>query len=162
MLEEDIIWRFFIEICLGLHDLHRMCILHRDLKASNIFLRREPNCQLLLPRIKIGDLGLASDLSRVSKISQFAGTPLCMSPEQFQGKKYTYKSDIWGLGVLLFRMCTLKYPFNGDTKEELSENIINGNFKQIKNYSIGLVSTVKKLLVTDPEKRPNIQQIFEM
>jgi serine/threonine protein kinase len=59
-------------------------------------------------------------------------------------------------------MCTLKYPFNGDTKEELSENIINGNFKQITNYSIGLISILNKLLVTDPEKRPNMHQIFEM
>lgn len=51
-LEESKIWKFFIEMCLGLHYLHSFHILHRDIKTINMFLGKDD-------KIKIGDLGVA-------------------------------------------------------------------------------------------------------
>jgi NIMA (never in mitosis gene a)-related kinase len=51
-LTEERIWRFFIEICLGIQYLHANRILHRDIKTDNIFLTKNDS-------IRIGDLGLA-------------------------------------------------------------------------------------------------------
>jgi NIMA (never in mitosis gene a)-related kinase len=52
LLSENIIWKFFIQICLGIHNLHSKNVLHRDLKTLNIFLMKDNS-------IRIGDLGLA-------------------------------------------------------------------------------------------------------
>lgn len=56
MLAEQSIWKFFIEMCLGLQYLHAKKILHRDIKTINMFLTREN-------KIKIGDLGVAKLLN---------------------------------------------------------------------------------------------------
>lgn len=55
-LIEDTIWKFFIEICLGMQFLHTNKILHRDIKTINMFLTKEN-------KIKIGDLGVAKLLN---------------------------------------------------------------------------------------------------
>lgn len=56
MLAESKIWRFFIEICLGIQYLHAKKILHRDIKTINMFLSQKD-------QIKIGDLGVAKMLN---------------------------------------------------------------------------------------------------
>ena len=55
-LKEDKIWRFFIEITIGLEYIHKNKILHRDIKALNIFMNKSEE-------IKIGDLGVAKMLT---------------------------------------------------------------------------------------------------
>lgn len=79
-LKEDIIWKMAIQMMIGLRDLHSQKILHRDIKAMNIFLDGENN-------VRIGDLGVA----RVLK-SDFAhtivGTPYYLSPEMCEEKPY--------------------------------------------------------------------------
>ena len=54
-IQENTIWKYFIQICLGVYYLHNKDILHRDLKTLNIFLCRDGN-------VKIGDLGVAKRL----------------------------------------------------------------------------------------------------
>ena len=54
-LDEDKIWKFFIEMSLGLHYLHSFRILHRDIKTINMFLGKDD-------KIKIGDLGVAKQM----------------------------------------------------------------------------------------------------
>ena len=63
LLEENMIWRLFIEICLGLYRLHEFRILHRDIKSMNIFLGKDN-------KIKIGDLGLAKELNKTTSMAQ--------------------------------------------------------------------------------------------
>jgi NIMA (never in mitosis gene a)-related kinase 2 len=95
-LDEDIIWRIFSQIVLALKDCHRRVengerkpILHRDLKPANIMLDQDEN-------LKIGDFGLAKELSGESKLARTnVGTPFYMSPELVNGNKYDERSDIW-------------------------------------------------------------------
>ena len=56
-MAEDQIWRFFIEMCLGLRYLHDKKILHRDIKTINMFLGKDN-------KIKVGDLGVAKLLNQ--------------------------------------------------------------------------------------------------
>ena len=79
LLEEDKIWKFFIQICLGLSSLHKKNILHRDLKTLNIFLTKEGN-------VKIGDLGVAKILNAESFANTLVGTPYYLSPEMCEEK----------------------------------------------------------------------------
>ena len=55
-LDEDRIWKFFIEMCLGLRYLHAKKILHRDIKTCNMFLAKDN-------KVKVGDLGVAKLLN---------------------------------------------------------------------------------------------------
>ena len=107
-LPEQIIWRFFLEMCLGLQYLHSNKILHRDVKTINMFLTKEN-------KIKIGDLGVAKLLNQTANFAHtVVGTPYYLSPELCEEKPYNHKSDIWSLGCVLYELCTLKHPFESN------------------------------------------------
>ena len=104
-LTENTVWKFFIQIAIGVFHLHSKNILHRDLKTMNIFLTKDN-------KVKIGDLGLAKCLEASEDLATSkVGTPYYLSPEVCEDKPYNRKSDIWSLGCILYEICALKYPF---------------------------------------------------
>ena len=63
--------------------------------------------------IKLGDFGIARVLSHTKSAAKtVVGTPYYLSPEIIMQEGYSFKSDIWSLGVLLYEMCSLCPPFN--------------------------------------------------
>jgi len=106
-MDEALILNWFTQICLAIKHCHDRKILHRDLKAQNIFLTENDI-------VKLGDFGIAKVLKNtVEHAVTIVGTPYYLSPEIIQNTPYSFKSDIWSLGVLLYEMCALKPPFNG-------------------------------------------------
>lgn len=74
--------------------------------------------------LKIGDFGFSKQLSNLEEeMYTYCGTPLNMAPEIMGGRPYTYKADIWSIGVLIFLMITGSYPFVANTKAKLVEKI---------------------------------------
>ena len=67
LIDEEIIWKFFIQICLGIQYLHTRKILHRDMKTANLFLSKDG-------KLKIGDLGVAKEL-KTDNTETVVGTP---------------------------------------------------------------------------------------
>jgi NIMA (never in mitosis gene a)-related kinase len=66
--------------------------------------------------IKLGDFGIARVLSDTkSKAKTVVGTPYYLAPEIIQNQPYSFKADIWSLGVLLFEMSALHPPFNAQS-----------------------------------------------
>lgn len=64
---------------------------------------------------------------------------------------------MWSLGVLLYEMCALKPPFNGNNIHMLAMQIVRGQFSALPTvYSYELRALVNKLITLDPKKRPNI------
>ena len=79
-LPEETVWRFAIQIMLGLRDLHREKILHRDIKTMNVFLTTNK-------QVRIGDLGVARTLTG-DFANTVVGTPYYLSPEMCEEKPY--------------------------------------------------------------------------
>jgi len=64
--------------------------------------------------IKLGDFGIAKVFnSTKSRAQTMIGTPYYFSPEMCKGETYSFKTDIWSLGVLLYEIAVLEYPFKG-------------------------------------------------
>lgn len=78
--------------------------------------------------IKLIDFGIACKWQGKYEDSVQAGTLRYSPPEFVSGKDYSTdpRIDSWAVGVLLYKMVFGKYPFNGDKREELREEIING------------------------------------
>jgi len=108
------------EITEALAHAHEQGFVHRDIKPQNILLDHNDHPH-------IADFGLAirhRDLSHVDP--HIAGTTQYMSPEQIRGENHRLdcRTDIWAIGVTLYRMLTGRLPFTGSTNEEILQKIL--------------------------------------
>ncbi|KAM6458855.1 serine/threonine-protein kinase Nek3 isoform 3-T4 [Liasis olivaceus] len=104
LFPEDMILKWFAQMCLGVKYIHEKRILHRDIKSKNIFLTQNG-------KIKLGDFGSAVLLnSPMAYACSYVGTPYYVPPEIWENMPYNNKSDIWSLGCVLYELCTLKHP----------------------------------------------------
>ncbi len=102
---EDIISNWTNELINAVHYLHNNDILkciHRDIKPGNVFLTEADH-------IKLGDMGVSRtiDDNSTSLVSTYAGTFKYMSPEIKKKFKYTFNTDCWSIGCILFELLTL-------------------------------------------------------
>jgi eukaryotic-like serine/threonine-protein kinase len=148
------------QLCQALEAAHRVSVLHRDLKCSNIMLAGEGE----QVRAVITDFGIARGISKIEGSSAtgdgqglVVGTPAYMSPEQLQGKSLTLSSDIYSLGVVLYEMTTGVRPFHNDSQWIEAVNRLTDNPIEPVKISPGLGEnwnkTILKCLERDPEKR---------
>ena len=155
LFSESEILHDFIQIAIAIKYIHDRKILHRDLKAQNVFLMKDGT-------VKLGDFGIARVLENTFQLCKTQiGTPYYLSPEMCEGKNYNSKTDIWSLGCILYELCTLKHPFNAANVNGLLMVIIRGKYQPISSYySQNLKSLVQQMLTKDPAKRPSIDQIL--
>ena len=153
--EEKKIWDLAIRLIQGLKSLHDKNIMHRDLKSENIFLfKKNSQC-------KIGDMNVSKVLKEKLLRTQ-TGTPYYASPEVWMNKPYSFKSDLWSIGCVIFEMCELKPPFNGNDMDDLFVNICLNKVQRInERYSEDLWFMIKKLLEVNVDKRFNCDQFLE-
>ena len=106
--------------------MHKKSLVHFDLKLLNVFVCSNTD----YPKIKIGDLGLTSQLEGNAKFDKCCGTLAFMSPEMVQKLPTDSKSDIWSLGIILYSMIGTKHPFTPvDSKKDLQRKICASNVK---------------------------------
>jgi serine/threonine-protein kinase len=102
-----------LQIAEGLEAIHRLGIVHRDLKTSNVMLDATGRVRLL-------DFGIAkvvgADVTRgATDTGNIVGTPEYMSPEQARAEKVDTRSDLYSLGVVTYELFSGRPPFRGDT-----------------------------------------------
>ena len=154
IFEEKTIWSIFIQMVKGLNELHNKKIIHRDLKSANIFLMKNGIC-------KLGDLNVAKVVENGLLRTQ-TGTPYFASPEIWEDKPYSFKSDIWSIGCILYQMAALNMPFQGKNIKEVYYNLKKINIPDLPDiYSDELMIMIKKLLKLDPEMRPSTKEILD-
>lgn len=103
--------RIAADIAGALHFAHGKGVLHRDIKPANVLLSDDR-------QVKVADFGLAYLLDTdkgYTKTGILVGSPHYMSPEQCQGLKLDRRSDLYSLGVVLFKMLTGRLPFQSDS-----------------------------------------------
>lgn len=154
-LAEQQVLHMFVQISLAMKHVHDRKILHRDLKAQNVFLTSSGI-------VKLGDFGVSRVLKNTGELaSTQIGTPYYMSPEIMEGKKYNSKTDIWSLGCILYELTCLRLPFDGKSMKNLCHNIINSNpVSPPTSYSSELRALIQETLAKNPKMRPSINTIL--
>jgi serine/threonine protein kinase len=147
-------WREAVEcamqICAALEHAHQIGVIHRDLKPANLFLAADG-------RVKVGDFGLARDLSktRLTLDGQTVGTCRYMPPEQIAGEaELTGATDLYALGCILYEMLVGQTPFDGHTIVEIFEAHLNDAPQPPAELVRGLPPELSELVVRLLEKSP--------
>ena len=149
---------YMFQIIQGLKYMHYRRIIHRDLKPENIFLDDKSD-------LKIGDFGYAVKLSsKDEKRKSILGTIFYCAPEVIDRKNYdgySFKADIWSLGVIMYNLLTGILPFF-DINDNIYSKIIDGSFSFPDDIEIGKAAKdlIKQILEVNPKKRPDLNQIL--
>lgn len=152
-IDEDVIWRYLIQSLKALANLHEKNICHRDLKVANTFLAEDGS-------VKIGDMNVSKRLQHGQLKTQI-GTPYYMSPEIWNNRAYDGASDVWSLGCMMYELCALKPPFQGNSFPELKRNVIAGRYNAIPSkYSDGLGRVIGQMLRVNARERPTAEKLL--
>jgi NIMA (never in mitosis gene a)-related kinase len=155
------------QLCEGVAFLHKNNIVHRDLKSTNIFLRKDKT-------IKIGDFGSSKDMAMSRDMMQtHVGTPLYMPPEVILRRPYSHKADIWSLGCLLYLILSRAHPFQSSDLLSLYFSVLHEKPKPLVGDGVVVVGSnttaapqclcavVMSMLQRDARARPDIREVLK-
>lgn len=145
------------EMVEGLAVAHAKGLIHRDIKPANVWLEENGDeC------VKLLDFGLARSFTESSELTDsglILGTPAYMSPEQANGQPINDRTDLFSLGVVLYRMTTGSLPFPGRTTLEILNSLATitpmAPLKARENIPESLSALIQHLLAKDPSSRPD-------
>ncbi|HVI08378.1 MAG TPA: protein kinase [Candidatus Binatia bacterium] len=141
------------QIAAALEAAHQRGIIHRDLKPGNIMLTKSG--------IKVLDFGLAtraafSEVTNgpntptieepLTKAGAFLGTLQYMSPEQLEGREADARSDIFGLGLVIYEMLTGKTAFSGGSQASVVASIMTAEPTPIKDLNLDVPAPLQRLI----------------
>lgn len=180
-INEKYVKQYSAEILLALEYLHTNDIIHRDLKPENIMIDSKGH-------IKLTDFGLSEcnikkkiqnskrinkkdNDNSLTKLNKIFGTENYLAPELINGEKHGNEVDLWAFGVIIYELLVGDPPFEGKTKDELFDNIINCSINWPKigdpsNFDDFYISKeayelISGLLNIDKDKRFKFFQIKE-
>ena len=140
--------------------IHDNGIIHRDIKPENILFKNEKN--LFIKLIDYGSCEIFTELKQRS--NRRIGTPSYVSPEIINGDNYSYECDIWALGVLMYFILSGKMPFDGVSANDIFNSIKYDKLSFDDNIwsdiSVDAKNLIKCLLIKNPNKRININQVL--
>ncbi len=151
---------YVLQVCEPLAEAHALGIVHRDIKPENLFLwSGGPNQDT----VKVLDFGLAKQLGSskalgVTGPQDSLGSPCYMSPEQITTPQLVdSRTDVWSLGVVLYRLLTNSLPFDGASLVETLSHILNATPRPLAEVVPGLdaelEAIVRRCLERAPEAR---------
>jgi Protein kinase domain len=148
---------YVLQVCEPLAEAHALGIVHRDIKPENLFLWSGGPARDI---VKVLDFGLAKQLGRgkalgVTGPQDSLGSPVYMSPEQITTPHLVdSRSDIWSLGVVMYRLLTNALPFGGDSLVEVLSHILNAAPRPLSEIVPGLDVELNTIVTRCLEKDP--------
>ena len=141
-----------VDLARALRAAHARGIIHRDIKPDNVLLGPEG-------RPKLSDFGIAKVLSEagMTTTGHLVGSPSYMSPEQADGQKVDHRTDIFSLGVVLYRLVTGNLPFKGGTPLETIRRVAVTEYpdpmEACPKASPAVARIIRRCLERDPDAR---------
>jgi non-specific serine/threonine protein kinase len=146
---EDELTHTAVTLARAVHAVHAAGLVHGDIKPANVM--RDDTGRLVLM-----DFGAGRDHHERSGVA--VGTPIVTSPEVLAGQAISVASDLYALGVLLFRIAAGRYPITARTHRELRERATSGDMSSVAEYrsdlSLDVTRAIDRLLSPDPARRP--------
>lgn len=131
----------------GLAAAHAAGILHRDLKPENVFLANDGS-------VKLGDFGLAREISSHTQTGSIVGTVAYLSPELVQRGQADARSDIYSLGVMLFEMLTGKQPYEGEQAVQVAYQHANSNIPKPSSINSSVSELLDEIVLWTTTRNP--------
>ncbi len=140
-------------VCNALSAAHDKGVVHRDIKASNVFLSERDGER----RVVLLDFGLAKILEgdelAMTRSRMALGTPATMSPEQLRGAQVTQRTDVYGLGSMAFHMITGNLPFAGSSRTQMQYMHLHGERPRpsaLANVSRAVDDVIVRAMACEP------------
>jgi serine/threonine protein kinase len=163
----EFIYGWFVQLARATEYLHEHRVVHRDIKASNIFFYG--------PKlIKLGDLGLACRLDNQEDMdpAEFCGTPQYMCPDRLHERPYDARTDLWALGCLFYELSSLRRAFDMPANARTPRAALLALRKKVmlpegpppmpKVYPKEWKDLIRGLLSRDASDRPTLRDVFRM
>ncbi len=141
-----------IEAARGLEYAHRQGVVHRDVKPMNLLIFPETGS------VKIADFGLAVDAAatRLTTAGKILGTLVYMAPEQILGKPDAIgpATDVYALGVTLFELLTLDFPYTGSTQQLYMNAVLTAEARRPSKLNERVSRDLEIVIRKTLEKKP--------
>ena len=158
VFEERYIGVVVRELLYALSAVHKLGVIHRDLKSANVLITKNGNVQLC-------DFGVAAKItSNALKRTTMAGTPYWMAPEVIrEGDTYNSKADIWSLGITIYEIATGNPPYCDKESKWAMQLISKSQPPRLegREYSASLKECIALCLDENPDERPSADDLMK-
>lgn len=140
---------FAKQIALGLHEMHQLKIIHRDIKASNIMITNHN-------QVKIIDLGIAlhDEANRVTQTDSIIGSVQYLAPELLEKEDANIQTDIYALGILLYEMLIGDVPFKENSGIETARKHQTASITHVNKIFDNIPQAVANVVIRATAKKP--------